>query len=108
MQRPDISDSDDADEMAESVEAMVKGKTIEDDDDGDELFGFMGRKMSIMKNLEAITNRHYANQEIKKNQVMMEVKEALDEEQKIYVQYRKSIKKSMKKKKNNTNKVAPV
>ena len=38
----------------------------------------------------------------------MEVKEALDEEQKIYVQYRKSIKKSMKKKKNNTNKVAPV
>lgn len=51
MMRPDISDSDDADEMAESVEAMVKGKTIEDDDDGDELFGFMGRKMSIMKNL---------------------------------------------------------
>ena len=58
-----------------------KGKTIEDDEeDGDELFGFMGRKMSIMKNLEAITNRHYKNQKMKKNQVMMEVKEALEEE----------------------------
>ena len=59
MMRPlDISD-DVADEMAESVDEMVQGKTIEDD--ADELFGFMGRKMSIMKNLEAITNRHYKN-----------------------------------------------
>ena len=79
MPRPDISDDDDADEVAESIDAMIQGKTIEEDD-GDELFGFMGRKMSIMKNLEAITNRHYKNQKIKKNQVMMEVKEALDEE----------------------------